>query len=63
MCKFSFYAINNVLYGNIIIFYLLLLYESKRLECQEKICRIIIRIYKIKKKVMLIIMKKMSMKK
>ena len=30
---------------------MLLLYESKRLECQEKIYRIIIRIYKIKKKV------------
>ena len=48
MCKFIFYAINNVLNENIIIFYFFYYYfESKKLECQEKI----IRIKKPKKKV------------
>ena len=37
MCKFIFYAINNVLNENIIIFYFFYYFESKKLECQEKI--------------------------
>ena len=37
MCKFIFYAINNVLNENIIIFYFFYYYfESKKLECQKK---------------------------
>ena len=38
--KFIFYAINNVLDENVIIFYFFYdYYESKKLECQEKIQR------------------------
>ena len=41
MCKFIFYAINNVLNENIIILLFYYYYfQSKKLECQEKIIRI-----------------------
>ena len=52
MCKFIFYAINNVLNENIIILcFVIILLSLKKLECQKKKYKEkIIRIKKPKKK-------------
>ena len=51
MCKFIFYAINNVLNENIILFYFVIIMSIKNQNAQKKYKEKIIRIKKPKKRV------------